>query len=418
VLDSGALLLLPLPAQGGLCDVPGIGKVCDAAGAAATGIAGDFFDSVAHKFLEGVGKATELVVTFWVQIPTPVIDQNSGPVAALRGSLSWLVGAMGVIGLLLGLSRVIWSHRGDEASEVFKGLIRLVLATAAAVPVVALLTQAFDEFSVWILNRSAGGDLGAVVLKFASGSALGGLGSAIIFIVGILGIFSALAQVFLLLIRAGMIIILAGVLPLAAAGSTTEAGKATLYKTTAWLLAFVLYKPVAAIIYAAAFFTAGQGGDVGSQLTGLFMIVMAVVALPALMRLLTPAVGAAASGAGGGGAALGLAAATGAVQIASMAGGRSSSNGRGSSASPSGSGHGDGGSTGGGTRPTGGPSPQPTGGPSPQPTGGGAGPGGGGAGSAAAGPAAAGVAVAQSGINAVRRGVGGATGAQEEGTDR
>lgn len=370
---------------------------------------------MAHKFLEGVGKATELVVTFWVQIPTPVIDQNTGPVAALRGSLSWLVGAMGVIGLLLGLSRVIWSHRGDEASEVFKGLIRLVLATAAAVPVVALLTQAFDEFSVWILNRSAGGDLGAVVLKFASGSALGGLGSAIIFIVGILGIFSALAQVFLLLIRAGMIIILAGVLPLAAAGSTTEAGKATLYKTTAWLLAFVLYKPVAAIIYAAAFFTAGQGGDVGSQLTGLFMIVMAVVALPALMRLLTPAVGAAASGAGGGGAALGLAAATGAVQIASMAGGRSSGNGRGS-ASPSGSGHGDGGSPGGGSRPTGGPSgPQPTSGPSPQPTGG---PGGGGAGAAAAGPAAAGVAVAQSGISAVRRGVGGATGAQEEGTDR
>ncbi|MGH3627499.1 MAG: hypothetical protein ACRDRL_08685 [Sciscionella sp.] len=401
----------PIPiAQGSTCDTPLVRNLCDAAGAAASGIAGDFFDSVAHKFLEGVGKATELVVSFWVQIPTPVIDQNSGPVAALRGSLSWMVGAMGVLGLLLGLSRVVWSHRGDEASEVFKGLIRLVLATAAAVPVVALLTQAFDEFSVWILDRSAGGDLGAVVLKFADGSALGGLGSALIFIVGILGIFSALAQVFLLLIRAGMIIVLAGVLPLAAAGSTTEAGKATFYKTTAWLLAFVLYKPVAAIIYAAAFFTAGKGNDVGSQLTGLFMIVMAVVALPALMRLLTPAVGAAASGAGGGGAAMGLAAATGAVQIASMAGGRSASNGRGA-ASPSGSGHGDGGSTGGGTRPTGGSGPQP-GGPSPQPT---CGPGGGGA--APAAPAtAAGVAVAQSGINALRRGVGGATGAGDETT--
>ncbi|MGH3847240.1 MAG: hypothetical protein ACRDS0_38340, partial [Pseudonocardiaceae bacterium] len=338
MLNSGFVPVLPLPSQGGICDAPIVGYGCKAASAAATGIAGDFFDSVAHKFLEGVGKATELVVSFWVQIPTPVIDQNSGPVAALRGSLSWMVGAMGVLGLLLGLSRVIWSHRGDEASEVFKGLIRLVLATAAAVPVVALLTQAFDEFSAWILDRSAGGDLGAVVLKFADGSALGGLGSALIFIVGILGIFSALAQVFLLLIRAGMIIVLAGVLPLAAAGSTTEAGKATFYKTTAWLLAFVLYKPVAAIIYAAAFFTAGKGNDVGSQLTGLFMIVMAVVALPALMRLLTPAVGAAASGAGGGGAAMGLAAATGAVQIASMAGGRSASNGRGT-ASPSGSGH-------------------------------------------------------------------------------
>lgn len=70
------------------------------------GYRGDFFDSVARKFLEGVGKAVELVVSFWVHIPTPVIDQDSGPVAALRGSLSWLVGAMGVVGLLLGLSRV------------------------------------------------------------------------------------------------------------------------------------------------------------------------------------------------------------------------------------------------------------------------------------------------------------------------
>ncbi|MGB8198369.1 MAG: hypothetical protein WCF33_01525, partial [Pseudonocardiaceae bacterium] len=300
MLDSWFVPVLPPTSQAGLCDVPIVGYGCKAAGAVASSVVGDFFDSVAHKFLEGVGKATELVVSFWVHVPTPVIDQDSGPVAALRGSLSWLVGAMGVLGLLLGLSRVIWSHRGDEASEVFKGLVRLVLATSAAVPVVALLTQAFDEFSVWILNRSAGGDLGAVVERFNVFAGLAGLGSAIIFILGIVGIFSALAQVFLLLIRAGMIIILAGVLPLVAAGSTTEAGKATLSKTTAWLLAFVVYKPVAAIIYAAAFFTVGQGADLGGQLTGLFMIVMAVVALPALMRLLTPAVAAVASGAGGG----------------------------------------------------------------------------------------------------------------------
>lgn len=363
---------------------------------------------MARKFLEGVGKAVEWVVTFWAHIDTPVIQQDSGPVAALRGSLSWLVGAMGVIGVLVGLTRVIWSHRGDEASEVFKGLIRLVLATFMAVPVVALLTSGFDQFSTWILNQSAGGDLGAVVVKFGTFGALGSLGSAIVLIVGVLGIFSALAQMFLMLVRAGMIIILAGVLPLAAAGSTTEAGKATFHKTAAWLLAFVLYKPVAAIIYAAAFFTAGQRGDVGSQLTGLFMIVMAVLALPALMRLVTPAVGAVAAGGGGGaGLAAGAAMATGAIQVAGMSAGRSAREGSRGQAGPSGSGHGDGGSPGDTPRPSGGsPSPSPGGGPS-----GGASTTGAGSAGAAAG---VGVAAVQAGISGVRGGVRNASGAQEE----
>jgi len=326
-------------------------------------------------------------------------------VAALRGSLSWLVGAMGVVGLLLGLSRVVWSYRGDEASEVFKGLIRLVLATSMAVPVVALLTQAFDEFSVWLLNRSAGGDLRGVMLKFGTFNALGGLGTAIVFILGFVGIFSALAQVLLLLVRSGMIIILSGVLPLAAAGSTTEAGKATLHKTTAWLLAFVLYKPTAAIVYAAAFFTAGQGDDVVSQLTGLFMMAMAVLALPALMRLMTPAVSAAASGGGAGaGLAAGAALATGAIQIAGMSS-RSSREANPGRVTPSGSGPGDGGSPGGGT-------PRPSGGPVPH---GGDGGGGGGTSGAATGGgvAAVGVQVAQAGASAVRGGVRGASGAQD-----
>ena len=410
MLGPGILPIFPLPSLGGICDTPVVRYGCSAAGDAAAAVAGDAFDSVARKFLEGVGKAVELVVTFWVQIPTPVMDQDSGPVAALRGSLSWLVGAMGVVGLLLGLSRVMWSHRGDEASEVFKGLIRLVVATSMAVPVVALVTAAFDEFSVWILNRSAGGDLGAVVLKFGTFSALSGLGSAIVFIVGLVGIGSAVVQVCLLLVRAGMIIILAGVLPLTAAGSTTEAGKATLYKTSGWLLAFVLYKPTAAIVYAAAFFTAGQGGDVVSQLTGLFMIVMAVLALPALMRLVTPAVGAVTAGGGSGaGMAAGAALATGAIQIAGMTT-RSSGEGSPGRATPSGSGHGDGGSPGGGGSPGSG-APRPSGGPVPHGGGGGATSGAGAAGGAAA--AAVGVQAAQAGVSAARGGIHGASGAQE-----
>ena len=75
----------------------------------------------------------------------------------------------------------------------------------------------------------------------------------------------------------------------------------------AWLVAFILYKPAAAIVYATAFRLAGSdvfGGDgdeLMSAVTGLVLMVLALAALPALMRFVTPMVGALSSGGGGGG---------------------------------------------------------------------------------------------------------------------
>ena len=59
-----------------------------------------------------------------------------------------------------------------------------------------------------------------------------------------------------------------------------------------WLAAFVAYKPVAALIYAAAFrlFSDDTGGLSGMVrvTTGVTMMVMALVAMPALIRFVSP----------------------------------------------------------------------------------------------------------------------------------
>ena len=64
-------------------------------------------------------------------------------------------------------------------------------------------------------------------------------------------------------------------------------------------MAFALYKPAAAIIYAVAFKLGGQQGAL-ALLDGVMMLILAILALPALLRFLVPATSALAAGGGTG----------------------------------------------------------------------------------------------------------------------
>jgi len=186
-----------------------------------------------------------------------------------------------------------------------------------------------------------------------------------------------------MLVRVGVVTIFAGLLPLAAAGTGTQTGMDYFKRISSWLLAFVIYKPAAATVYASAFLLIGDGKDATSVLSGLFMLVLSIVALPAMLRLVTPMVGAAVAagaGAGGGMAAAGMVLATGARMSSSASAGRPGPPTGGSQ--PPGLLPGGSGSSGGSTGPRGGSRPGPSSG--------------GGGAAAGAGPAVqAGVQVAQ-----------------------
>jgi hypothetical protein len=131
-----------------------------------------------------------------------------------------------------------------------------------------------------------------------------------IILLGLIAILASVMQIVLMIIRGGLLVILTGIFPTAAAFTNTEAGRGWFQKCTAWLIAFILYKPAAAIIYATAFQlsgtkifgNSGEGKDFGSALlttvTGLALMVIALFAMPALMRFVTPMVGAVAGGGG------------------------------------------------------------------------------------------------------------------------
>ena len=115
---------------------------------------------------------------------------------------------------------------------------------------------------------------------------------------------AGLVQAVLMLFREGAVVILAGVVTLAAAGSFTNATRPWLARVLGWLLALICYKPAAALVYAAALALVGQGQDPRTVFVGLTMMILAIVALPVLMKFFTWTTGAATSGEGGGIAAL------------------------------------------------------------------------------------------------------------------
>ena len=119
-------------------------------------------------------------------------------------------------------------------------------------------------------------------------------------VLGIVAIVLSALQALLMLFRQGALVVLAGALPLAAAGTLTPATRPWFKKVTGWMMALIFYKPCAAAVYAAAFTMAGTGKNLTTVLAGLAMIALSLVALPALMRFFTWTTGQVENSSGGG----------------------------------------------------------------------------------------------------------------------
>lgn len=122
-------------------------------------------------------------------------------------------------------------------------------------------------------------------------------------------------------LRAGLMPIMVGVAPVWAAMSWMETGRQAFGKVMGWLFAFLLYKPVAALVMAtgsAIMVTATDGDD--SQAITLMLTVSVIVLLPAMIKLIVPAVAGSVGGGGvipsmlGGIAGMGVMAAGGALK--------------------------------------------------------------------------------------------------------
>lgn len=258
-----------------------------------------------------ISGASALVAGLMPTTPT----NAGGAVAFLQSGLWWYTAAAAVLSVIIGGIRMAWEQRAEPGKETLKSLLTLIVVAGAGVTIVGLLVAAADAFSNWIISASLQCDVTSAsstcfgqnmlsLLALTTNPAAGGLGSLLIIILGIIAILATVFQIALMVARGGMLVVLTGILPLSASFTNTEMGKMWFRRNIAWLAAFILYKPAAAMIYAVAFQLAGanifrdDGSGLLAVLTGLMLMIIALFAMPALMRFVTPMVGSLAGGAG------------------------------------------------------------------------------------------------------------------------
>jgi type IV secretion system protein TrbL len=340
-----------------------LGDMTCVVGNIASGAVNDAITNLAKSIMEGMSQMVTTLSTFWVSMPTANLASQDGvtpsPVVGFVNSeLGYWTLALAVLSVILGGTRMIWEQRGAPLKDLLRSLLTLTLVSGLGLAVISILVIAADAFSASIIDRATDGKGFAHAMAILVLTNQTGVGVFILIILGLVGLLASLVQIVLMIVRGGMLVILAGILPTTAAFTNTEMGRQWFQKAVGWTIAFILYKPAAAVVYAVAFKLMGSsGGNVllGS-ITGFALMIVALLALPALMRFVTPMVGAVASGSGGGaGAAVG-AMATGAVSMGRSGSGRGNASPTpasqpGQSASAQGS-KGAGGSNGGNGKPT------------------------------------------------------------------
>jgi type IV secretion system protein TrbL len=308
----------------GPCDVPIVGEVCGAVGSAVGAVAKNGFEAAARSMGEGADQMLQITTSAWMAVPSGTATQQD-TVRWLQGDLLQLTMFVAVIGFIVAGAKTALSHRTDSLRLALFGAFRLMTVTAAGGTILYLVLRLGDDFAQWIVADSMGGQLDTSnIFSFAKA---GVVNSGILLILGFLAIIGSIVQIGLLLVRSGLLVVLAGAWPLSAAASMTAAGEHMWKKLTGWIVAFALYKPAAAIVYAVAFrlIQGGDSANAGEQLLalvqGVVLLFVAILALPSLLRLVVPAT-TAVGGASAGGAIAGAAVlATGAVAVPALAGG-------------------------------------------------------------------------------------------------
>jgi type IV secretion system protein TrbL len=294
------------------------------------GLADDAISNLAKSIMEGMSQMVTTLSTFWVSMPTVnlISEDRTGasPVVTTVNSQLWpWTLTLAVLAVIIGGIRMIWEQRGAPLKDLLRSLITLTVVSSLGVGVISILIIAADTFAAAIIQRSTDGKGFAESMHVLVVTGQTGVGAFILIVLGLVGLIASLVQIVLMVVRSGMLVILAGILPTTAAFTNTEMGRQWFQKAVGWTIAFILYKPAAAIVYSVAFLlmgnTSGRDALVGS-ISGFTLMIVALFALPALMRFVTPMVGAVASGSGAAaGAAVG-AVATGAVSMGRTGSGR------------------------------------------------------------------------------------------------
>ncbi|MFF0497010.1 hypothetical protein ACFYU5_11435 [Nocardia aobensis] len=272
------------------------------------------FGKVVDSLMNGLGEALILALTFWMKVPNDRISDGGALFQKINDYTYQAQILLLIVSVILSGARLAEARRGaalSEAAESFRMFARVIFSSWMLGAVVVAGTQASDRFSQWVIEDATNGNARSLAELMVKTSKLQAFSPGLVLIIAIVGLLGALAQIVLAIVRQGMLVVAAGVLPLAAAASGTSTGRQAYPKLIGWIIAFMLWKPVAAIVYMIAFVTAGDtnsttptsglpdADQAQRMLVAIVLLCSVAFVLPALMRLVTPAVAIVGSGGSG-----------------------------------------------------------------------------------------------------------------------
>jgi type IV secretion system protein TrbL len=268
-------------------------------GAGAKAVASNGFQQAAETIFSSYDDIIKQFLTSWVGSDFLVALDNKATAWFQDTSLPITILLL-TVGLIVAGIRTMYTQRGEEFGEAMRNLGRVVAVTSFGTVSIQVLVWGGDAYAEWILKVSGtSATAGYVDAGFAASSP----GLALLF--GLVGVLAVGIQWVIMFVRQAMLLLLNAFWPMSASYAMLRQGQQAFEKITAWIIAFIIYSPLAASIYAFAWrLKSGQDGA-GGVIYGLMLIILAVAALPAIMRLIAP-VSAALGNAAGGAMALGI----------------------------------------------------------------------------------------------------------------
>ncbi len=288
----------------------GLSPITSLLSGAASSVAGDVVTMVAKAIVGSLLQLAAAMSTLWISVvPSPTVGDATtgsaaGTSAVLQADLVPIVSLVVVGSIIVGGVKIaIEEQKYEQGRHLMAYIVRFVVWSTLGGGLCALLVAASDSIAdFFVAQASSGsvtfGDHVAQMLGLAAsgGGAAGflvGLAGALAtaflaILLGLWGLIASFIEIVIMFMRSIMLILLVGTLPLAAACSNSDMGRQWLKKSIAWIIAFACYKPAAAVLYAAAFQFGVQGSSVIGLVEGFTVLLMSVLALPAMLRFLVP----------------------------------------------------------------------------------------------------------------------------------
>ncbi|MDV2477256.1 hypothetical protein F8M49_21810 [Rhodococcus zopfii] len=253
-----------------LADVPG--RVLD-----------EYSDSAFGKAAESVGRfAGDLLVesmVWWIQIDS--IDISYANVLAGKTPMQQLVGFVMMAGILSGAIIMMVSRRTQPAVDILIGGVKYLLISALSMVVLKGAISAGDDFARQMIEEGSN-EFGRRISTMLGASVLGN--PAAVLILGLLTCILSFVQWVMGFMRQAGIVVLYALIILAAAGQLTTWGRQWFPRIAGMCVALVLFKPIAAMIYTIGYQLIGTDQSLTTLVTGIMVLALAVIALPALMK--------------------------------------------------------------------------------------------------------------------------------------